>query len=135
MDTNNKIMRLTILVSFIFFQVYPIYGQTSLKEINLIAGEYEVGFKHYTIKDSTRTYQIHNEHNNQFISRPIPIWYPAEIKNSNSKQLTVLDYLEVLKEEEEWKNLPNEFLLDWFKYLWNTPPKQCTSIRKSNCLL
>ena len=69
-------MRLTILVSFIFFQVYPIYGQTSLKEINLIAGEYEVGFKHYTIKDSTRTYQIHNEHNNQLV-----FYSPIEIKD------------------------------------------------------
>ena len=116
-------MRTIILVTLVLFQVCLVKGQTSLKEINLKNGEYDVGFKHYTMIDSTRTYQIHNEYNNQFISRPIPIsiWYPAKNENSNSRQLTVLDYLEVLKEEEEWINLPNEFLLDWFRYLWNTP--------------
>ncbi len=116
-------MRIAILTTLILFQVWSVKGQTSLKEINLNGGKYKVGFKHYTSIDSTRIYQIKNDFNNQFINRPIPIsiWYPATIKNSDSEQLTVLDYLEVLKEEEEWKNLPNEFLLDWFPYLWNTP--------------
>ena len=115
-------MRSLLLTPFILLSIIS-YGQTSLKEINLNSGKYKVGFKHYTAIDSTRIYRIHNEHNNQFTNRPIPIsiWYPAETKNGNSKQLTVLDYLEVLKEEEEWKNLPNEFLLDWFPNLWNTP--------------
>ncbi|MEB2777433.1 prolyl oligopeptidase family serine peptidase [Algoriphagus sp. D3-2-R+10] len=119
-------MRTIALVIFIFFQIGSINGQTSLEKINLTNGDYKVGFKHYTTIDSTRTYQIKNEFNNQFIHRPIPIsiWYPAAIKNSESKQLTVLEYLEVLKEEEEWENLPNEFLLDWFPYLWNTPENQ-----------
>ena len=54
--------------------------------------------------DSTRLYRIAEDFNNQSINRPIPIsiWYPAEIKNGNYKQLTVLDYLEVLKEEEDY---------------------------------
>ncbi len=112
--------KLTIIV-FLFFQIHFIIGQTSLKEINLNYGKYKVGFTHYTKIDSTRTYQVKNEFNNQRIYRPIPIsiWYPAEVKNA--KQLTVLNYLEVLKEEEEWEHLPNVFLLDWFSYLWNTP--------------
>ncbi len=116
-------MRITTLVVFIFFLIFSVNSQTSLQKIDLNIGNYKVGFKHYTVSDSTRTYQIKNEFNNQFIHRPIPIsiWYPSETKNSNSKQLTVLDYLEILKEEEEWKYLPNEFLLDWFPYLWNTP--------------
>lgn len=116
-------MRIPILVSFLLFQVCSINGQTSLKKLNIKNGEYHVGFKHYTIIDSTRTYQIHNEFNNQFIYRPIPvsIWYPAKLEDGKSTQLTVLDYLEILKEEEEWKNLPNGFLLDWFPHLWNTP--------------
>lgn len=123
MDTNTKIIRFTIIVSFIFFHSYSLYGQTSLKDINLKTGKYKVGFQHYTVIDSTRTYQIKNAFNNQFINRPIPIsiWYPAEVNKSISKPLTVIDYLEILKEEEEWKNLPNKFLLDWFPYLWNTP--------------
>ncbi len=127
-------MRLTFLVTFIFFQVFSIYAQTSLKEINLNNGNYSVGFQHYTVIDSTRTYQIKNEFNNQFIYRPIPIsiWYPTKIDDKNSKQLTVLDYLEILKEEEEWKNLPNEFLLDWFPYLWNTPQNRAHLSERTN---
>lgn len=123
MNIKTKIMRLTILATIILFQVWTLKGQTSLEEINVNNGKYTVGFRHYTVTDSTRTYRIHNEFNNQIIYRPIPIsiWYPATIGNNNSKQLAVLDYLEILKEEEEWKNLPNEFLLDWFPYLWNTP--------------
>lgn len=99
-----------------------VIGQTSLKEINLKNGPYKVGFRHYIAIDSTRTYQVKNEFTNQFVYRPIPVslWYPTSTE-SNTEQLTVLDYLEVLKEEEEWKNLPNEYLLDWFPYLWNTP--------------
>ncbi len=127
-------MRTITFLIFLIFQVHSINGQTSLKEINLISGKYNVGFKHYTIIDSTRTYQIKNEFNNQFINRPIPIslWYPTKIDNKNSKQLTVLDYLDILKEEEEWKNLPNEFLLDWFPYLWNTPQNRSHLAEKVN---
>jgi len=114
-------MRLTILITSIVLSSIS-YGQTSLKEINLNNGKYKVGFKHYTIIDSTRTYQIKNDFNNQFINRPISIsiWYPATTEKNTSKQLAVLDYLEVLKEEEEWEHLPNYFLLDWFYYK-NTP--------------
>ena len=127
-------MRLTILAFFIFFQVNSSFGQTSLKEINLNKGRHSVGFQHYTIIDSTRTYQIKNEFNNQFIYRPIliSIWYPAKIDAKDSKQLTVLNYLEVFKEEEEWKNLPNVFLLDWFPDLWNTPQNKAHLLEKTN---
>jgi tetratricopeptide (TPR) repeat protein len=99
------------------------YGQTSLKEIGLESGKYEVGFKHYTIRDSTRTYRIHNEYNNQLMARPIPIsiWYPAKIEDNMSETLTVLDYIKVFKIEEEWEDLPDYFLMDWFKHLPNTP--------------
>jgi hypothetical protein len=123
MSTNAKAMRKIILVILVLFQVYTVKGQTSLKGINLKNGAYTVGFIHYTSIDSTRTYRIHNEFNNQFINRPIPIsiWYPATRPNNSSGELTILAYLEILKEEEEWENLPNEFLLDWFPYLWNTP--------------
>ena len=116
-------MRLPVFLLVLFLQAILISAQTSLQKIDLKTGKYKVGFRHYTAVDSTRTYRIHNEFNNQIINRPIPIsiWYPATSANNNSKQLTVLDYLEILKEEEEWKNLPNEFLLDWFPYLWNTP--------------
>lgn len=133
MDTNSKTMRLIIFITGLLLSTIS-YGQTSLKEIGLKAGKHEVGFKHYTVSDSTRTYRIHNEFNNQLIKRPIPIsiWYPAKIEDSNSEQLTVLNYLEILKEEEEWKNLPNNFLLDWFPYLWNTPENKAHLSKKTN---
>lgn len=127
-------MRTIILIALLISKVCIVIGQTSLKEINLKNGEYAVGFKHYTTIDSTRTYRIHNEFNNQLIERPIPIsiWYPATIKNTNSRQLTVLNYLEVLKEEEEWKNLPNYFLLDWFAVPSNTPQNKAHLSEKVN---
>ncbi|WP_299604439.1 CocE/NonD family hydrolase [uncultured Aquimarina sp.] len=116
-------MRIRTLLILICLQIQFVFCQTSLEEINLPYGDYKVGFKHYTLIDSTRTYRIKNEFNNRSIDRPIPIsiWYPSNIKTKNDKQLTVLDYLHILKEEEEWKNLPDEYLLDWFHYLWNTP--------------
>ncbi|SEL43882.1 Tetratricopeptide repeat-containing protein [Aquimarina amphilecti] len=127
-------MRITTVIILIFLQLYSINAQTSLKEINLDQGQYKVGFKHYITTDSTRTYQIKNEFNNQFTHRPIHIsmWYPASIDNKNSKQLSVLNYLEILKEEEEWNNLPNSFLLDWFSYLSNTPQNQAHLSEKVN---
>ncbi|WP_281542761.1 tetratricopeptide repeat protein [Maribacter aestuarii] len=127
-------MRTTALVIFIFFQIGSIKGQTSLDNINLKKGAYNVGFKHYVAIDSTRTYQVKNDFNNKLVFRPIPIsiWYPAVIKNKNSKQLKVLDYLEILKEEEESKNLPNELLLDWFPELGNTPQNRNHLTEKVN---
>ena len=99
---KTKIMRITILATLVLIQIWSIKGQTSLKEIDLKNGAYNVGFKHYTMIDSTRLYIIENDFNNQLVYRPIPvsIWYPAVIDNKNSKQLTVLDYLQILKEEE-----------------------------------
>ena len=136
MNTNTFIMRITALVIFILFQVYSVNGQTSLKEINLKSGEYNVGFKHYTMIDSTRLYRIANDFNNKLVFRPIPIsiWYPAIMDNKNSKQLTVLDYLEILKEEEESKNLPDELLLDWFPELGDTPQNRGHLTEKVNAL-
>lgn len=133
MDTISKTMRLILLITCIMLSAIS-YGQTSLKAINLNSGDYKVGFKHYTLIDSTRTYQIKNDFNNQFIYRPVPIslWYPAAIEKEISKQLTVLDYLQILKEEEEWENLPNDFLLDWFPYLWNTPENKSHLSEKVN---
>lgn len=133
MNTNSKMMRSTIFFAGILLSTIS-FGQTSLKQINLKAGAYKVGFRHYTINDSTRTYRIHNEFNTRFIERPVPIsiWYPATTEDSNSEQLTVLNYLEVLKEEEEWEDLPNSFLLDWFPYLWDTPENRAHLSEKVN---
>ena len=118
-------MRLTILQILIFFSGNLIAAQTSLKEINLENGAYKVGFRHYTATDSTRTYSRIFDYTNKKFPRPIPvsIWYPSEQEMVNREPLTVLDYFEVLKEEEEWEHLPNDQILNWFYYA-NTPANQ-----------
>ena len=129
-------MRFFLCATLVFFQAYILFGQTSLEEIGLNHGSYAVGFKHYTAIDSTRTYQIKNDFNNHYGYRPIPIsmWYPATIEAKREKGLTVLDYLKILKEEEEWENLPDHFLLDWFPYLWNTPQNQAHLSENANAV-
>lgn len=133
MVINSKAMRLIIFITGLLLSTTS-YGQTSLKEISLKAGKYKVGFKNYTVSDSTRTYRIHNEFNNQLIKRPIPIsiWYPAKIEINSSEQLTVLDYVEIFKEEEEWKDLPDYFLMDWFEHLPNIPENKAHFSEKVN---
>ncbi|WP_350284550.1 alpha/beta hydrolase [uncultured Croceitalea sp.] len=124
-DKQKKNVKTTLtrrVLLLLFFQSLLALPQNNLEDIDLRYGPYEVGFRHYTLQDSTRTYQIKNEFNNSFIPRPIPvsIWFPADRNNNDTESLKVLDYLNILKTEEEWTHLPNEFLLDWFSYLWNT---------------
>ncbi len=115
-------MRLPICIVVLFFQVTLVFGQTSLKQIALDIGKKTVGFKHYLTADSTRTYRRALDWTNKTIPRPIPvsIWYPSNDKPKGLEPMTVLNYMELLKEEEEWEYLPNEYLLDWFSYLRNT---------------
>ncbi|MEM6299597.1 MAG: alpha/beta hydrolase [Bacteroidota bacterium] len=117
----STVIRIAIFLSLLIYITNEMSAQTSLKEIGLEMGAYQVGFKYYQTADSTRTYRMENEFSNRVMYRPMPIsiWYPA--KAAKATPLTVLDYLEVLKEEEEWEYVPNRFLLDWFPYLWNTP--------------
>ncbi|WP_108246139.1 prolyl oligopeptidase family serine peptidase [Muricauda brasiliensis] len=125
-------MRLTILLFLIFLQTTSIVSQTSLKEIDLNNGKFKVGFQYYTTYDSTRTYSRIYDYTNKKIERPIPvsIWYPTEQNVDDVEPLTVLDYLEILKEEEEWEHLPNDQILNWF-YYQNTPANQKHLIEES----
>ncbi len=111
-------MRLAIVLIFVLFQANVINGQTSLNEIDLNNGKYKVGFRHYTTSDSTRTYSRIYDYSNKKITRPIPvsIWYPSEQNIGYKKPVKILDYFEILKEEEEWEYLPNEQILNWFYY-------------------
>ena len=116
-------MKSYYVLAILFLGSCLTFGQVSLEKIELDQGTFQVGFRHYTTADSTRTYQRKNDFNNQFIPRPISIsiWYPANLQEKKADQLTILNYLEVLKEEEEWEYLPNEHILNWFDYLKNTP--------------
>ncbi|WP_190810230.1 alpha/beta hydrolase [Flagellimonas sp. S3867] len=114
-----------VLIILILFQTNQVFSQTSLQQINLSNGKHKVGFLHYTTSDSTRTYSRIYDYSNTKIARPIPvsIWYPANQNTDDIKQLKVLDYLKILKEEEEWEHLPDEHILNWFSYA-NTPANQ-----------
>ncbi len=118
-------MKLLMLTFIIYFLVNPSFGQTSLEEIDLNRGEYNVGFQHYITSDSTRTYSSLYGLTNQTIPRPIfiSIWYPSNQSIAKKQPLSILNYFEILKEEEEWENLPNEQILNWFSYT-NTPQNQ-----------
>lgn len=111
-------MKLIIWTFLILFQVSIAFGQTSLEEISLSNGNFLVGFKHYLTSDSTRTYKRMYDWNNKSIPRPISvsIWYPSNQKLKNAEPMKVIDYMQILKEEEEWENLPTEQILNWFYY-------------------
>lgn len=125
-------IRCIILLLLTLFQANLTAAQTSLEKIDLKNGKYQVGFHHYTTSDSTRTYSRVFDYTNKKIARPIPvsIWYPSEENLNNAEPLQVVDYLEILKEEEEWEHLPNEQILNWFYYP-NTRANQKHLIEKT----
>lgn len=122
---------LRILILLFLFQSTLALGQVSLKEIALDFGNHPVGFHHYETADRTRTYHRIFDWNRQSISRPIPVslWYPSFDSIVNAGSMSVLQYMEILKEEEEWEYLPNEQILNWFYYP-NTPENQNHLIEK-----
>lgn len=111
-------MRLTFLFLLLLLQFYSGLCQVSIEKIGLATGKYKVGFTHYISIDSSRTYNRIYDWTNQSIPRPIPIsiWYPSDEDASNNDPLDVLDYMRILTEEEEWEDLPNEQVLNWFYY-------------------
>lgn len=111
-------MQWILLLIFVLFQATILKAQTSVNEIDLNIGNYTVGFRHYTASDSTRTYSRVYDYSNKKITRPIPVsvWYPSEQNIGDEKPMKILDYFEILKEEEEWEDLPNDQLLNWFYY-------------------
>lgn len=115
-------MRLKTLTVILLFQTSFAFCQVSLDGIGLENGDFNVGFYHYTATDSTRTYKWIFEWSNESFPRPIPVsvWYPSKANGEPHQKMEVVDYMEILKEEEEWENLPNDLILNWFSYS-NTP--------------
>ncbi|MEM6768130.1 MAG: alpha/beta hydrolase [Bacteroidota bacterium] len=111
-------MRKILLLLPFLLSVNLSLGQLSYANCQLIKGPYEVGFTHYKVYDSTRTYAQEGNWDNQFTPRPmdISLWYPAKTPAHDVKRMTILNYMEVLKQEEEWAYLPNEEILNWFYY-------------------
>ncbi|RYF98623.1 MAG: alpha/beta hydrolase, partial [Chitinophagaceae bacterium] len=110
-------MKALSLSIFILIFQHIVTAQVSLSGIVLPYGNYQVGFDHYTKNDHTRSYIRKNDFTGEVLPRPVPIsiWYPAILKRG-SKPMMVVDYMRVLKEEEEWEVLPDDRILDWFYY-------------------
>ena len=100
----------TLVFALIWFTLswQPTQSQTSLEELYAAPGSYAVGFQHYGVVDSSRTYSRLSDWTNEKLPRPIPVsvWYPAE-KNYSTNTLKILDYMRILKNEEEWEYLPD----------------------------
>jgi len=118
-------MKIGRSVFLIFIGINLALGQTSLEGIDLKPGNHAVGFRHYLTSDSTRTYKRLFDWNTKSIPRPIPIsmWYPSKEIGKNTKPMTILDYMEILKEEAGWEYLPDDQILNWFYYA-NTASNQ-----------
>lgn len=95
-------------------------AQVSSENLELPHGELKVGFKNYNKDDNTRSYKRLYDWDNKVLARPISIsqWYPTE-KIATNRKLKIKDYMTILKQEEEWENLPNDRILNWFYYADN----------------
>jgi hypothetical protein len=107
------------LILFILLSIghKMLYAQVSFFELSLPYGKYHVGFKHYVRNDSTRSYKRLYDFTDNILPRPIPVsvWFPA-IPKAGTKLMTVKDYMTILKDEEEWEELPDSRILEWFYY-------------------
>ncbi len=114
----KHIMRAKFILILVFVQIKLCSAQVSVEQLDLQHGDYKVGFDHYDAFDSSRTYNRIYDWTNKSIPRPIPvsIWYPSDENISDIEPLVGLDYMKILKEEEEWEHLPNEQILNWFYY-------------------
>ena len=110
-------MKQLILFILLLFGHNIIYAQVSVSGLSLPYGKYEVGFKHYVCNDSTRSYKRLYDFTGKVLPRPIPvsIWFPAA-SQARTKPMTVESYMAILKEEEEWEELPDSRILEWFYY-------------------
>lgn len=95
-------------------------GQVTIEGVDLMYGQFKVGFKNYSKEDLTRSYKRLYNWDNKVEYRPmsISLWYPTAKASANSK-LKVMDYMTILKQEEEWESLPNDRILSWFYYTDN----------------
>lgn len=122
-----KALTVPVILALVITLTTICNGQTSLGSIGLKNGEHTVGYKHYITEDSSRTYKRSGDWNDKSIFRPMTIstWYPAVIDpRARMANNTVLSYMRILKEEEEWEYLPDEQILNWFYYSNTTQNKQ-----------
>ncbi|MEL6810357.1 MAG: alpha/beta hydrolase [Bacteroidota bacterium] len=101
----------------LLFFVSVSWAQNKVVDLYPKLGPYKIGFGHYNKVDDSRTYERSGDWTNKVSARPmsISLWYPAESSGA-ADRISVLDYMEILKEEEEWEYLPTEQILNWFEF-------------------
>lgn len=108
-------MRLTYLLFILLFISEDVESQIAIDSLSF--GPYNIGFEHHIAIDSSRKYQKLFKWTNTTGNREIPIslWYPGG-KVASENKLRILDYMNIYKEEEDWEDLPESQILNWFKY-------------------
>ncbi len=110
--------KFSFLTAFILFvSTLSAVAQNYWDSLSLSYGNYQVGFRHYVTPDHSRSYQRLSDWDTVVTARPISVsmWYPTS-KPLQRNPLQVKDYMQILKEEEEWEGLPNDRILSWFYY-------------------
>ena len=104
------------LLALLLGVVPSLRGQADYARSPLDYGDSPVGFAHHRAVDSSRVYRRVQDYSQRLQFREVPIsrWYPAVA--TTGQRLRVGDYLQVLKEEEEWEDLPADYVLDFFYY-------------------
>ncbi|MEL7159193.1 MAG: dienelactone hydrolase family protein [Bacteroidota bacterium] len=117
--TRNALLPALLLIGF------ALSGQSLYQDLTLDYGPYAVGYAHRLETDRTRTYERPMDYADSLTFRPVPVsvWYPR-VDTANATRVTILDYLRVLKEEEEWESLPDEYIFSWFYYPETPAAKQ-----------
>ncbi|MEM6377849.1 MAG: hypothetical protein AAF705_06535 [Bacteroidota bacterium] len=106
-------MRLLTLCTLLLFQ-QVVTAQIDYRNIDIEYGNYEVGYRHLELIDSSRIYsRIIDFGRKEFRPVSISVWEPADVSTASSS-VTVKDYLMVHQAEEEWPHLPFEYFFDWF---------------------
>ncbi len=128
-------MRAIFTPFFIVFFTSIIFAQVSPSDFQLDHGTYNIGFKQYQKADASRTYTRVFDWTNNTISRPIliSIWYPSN--ETTTQKTTILSYLEIFKNEQEWEHLPNDQLLNWFRYPINSSHNEAMLQKNTNAFV
>ncbi|MEL6562742.1 MAG: prolyl oligopeptidase family serine peptidase [Bacteroidota bacterium] len=129
-------MKLSLITIFFIFLATHAIGQLSVKNLELNYGKHAVGYQHQLRFDSSRSYNFIQKSTEKIAYRPMSmsIWYPAlDPESAPADHLKTLNYMEIYKAEQEWEQLPNEQLLNWFVYP-NTPKNRRVLQEQSRAL-
>lgn len=104
------------------------WAQSLYTDVALEYGPHSVGFRHEMELDRSRAYERTMDFPDQLTFRQMPVsmWYPLSV-TASANPVSIADYLRILKEEEEWESLPDEYIFSWFYYPETEAGKENTS--------